>query len=69
MKNLTSKQKSEIIRRKLDEASIIQHCFNCDYQHHNADGIMLCDRNRDAGQPPAKVLVYGCANWQMEIPF
>ena len=65
------------LRQTLDCGGMVTHCLNCD--NHTkltiADEkgaqpeIIACSLDTDAGQPPAHVLVYGCGEWQIEIPF
>ena len=58
----------QIVRNVLDNNGIVRHCMNCGDNIKEGNKI-LCGLNKEAGQPPAKVLIYGCGKWYQEIPF
>ena len=49
---------------KLVDNYIIHSCINCEHFTANGD---LCAKV--AQRPPARVIVYGCEEWDMKIPF
>lgn len=63
-------EKKRHVRRRIEfqEEAIHKHvwmcCFNCE---HFADGTLTC--NKFHAQPPAKVIVHGCRDWEDRIPF
>ena len=49
----------DLIRRQL-----LASCFNCERFDHANEVCLQFD-----ARPPAKVLVFGCPEWEGEIPF
>ena len=56
------------IRAKLDTSDLIRHCLNCEY-HNEQDDVVTCTLYPGSSQPPARILIYGCASWMANIPF
>ena len=70
--NLTrlTHQQALLLRDELERSSMIRHCLNCEHCIKQQDEkTVTCDLAPSAGQPPVRVLVYGCHNWSEEIPF
>lgn len=56
------------IRKVLDNSGIIRHCANCEHHTEMDGGVITCDFVPKS-TIPHRVLIYGCPNWDMEIPF
>lgn len=65
------------LRLALDNNGMVTHCLNCDNhtkltvvdENEMQPEIIACSLDTNAGQPPAKILIYGCSQWSVEIPF
>lgn len=55
---------SQIFHEQLILTDIVVSCLNCGNFDANGEACLLYKT-----RPPAKVMVYGCASWEVLIPF
>jgi hypothetical protein len=52
------------MHKKMVDNGLLTSCINCEHWHPKTEQCGLFNQ-----RPPVPVIVYGCPEWQFDIPF